>query len=101
MINEYIRYKLAPERVDDFLDAYRRAQESLRVSSHCTGYELSRCVEDPTQFILWIRWDSADGHLKGFRTSPEFQVFLQAVRPFMPNLEEMRHYEPTDIRSSG
>ena len=27
-------------------------------------------------------WDSAEGHLKGFRGSPQFQTFFEAVRPF-------------------
>jgi hypothetical protein len=34
-------------------------------------------MEDRDQFILRIEWDSADGHMKGFRTEPEFQPFLK------------------------
>jgi hypothetical protein len=52
-------------------------------------------VEEPKSYILRIKWDSHDGHLKGFRTSPEFQTFLGAVGPFIGSMEEMRHYEIT------
>lgn len=40
-----------------------------------------------------MHWDSADGHLKGFRGSAEFREFLPLVRPFIESITEMRHYE--------
>jgi quinol monooxygenase YgiN len=95
MIIEYIRYKIENERQKDFENAYEKAGKSLRASSHCIGYELSHCVEEPKSYILRIKWDSHDGHLKGFRTSPEFQTFLEAVSPFISNIEEKCHYEIT------
>lgn len=98
MIVEYIRYRIDPDRTDAFVSAYEAAQASLRASPHCLGYELTRCTEAPEHFTLRIEWDSADGHLQGFRRSPEFGPFLAAVRPFVPAIEEMRHYEPTPLR---
>lgn len=93
MIVEYIRYKIENERQKEFEDAYEKAGKSLKASPHCIQYELSHCVEEPRNYILRIEWDSQDGHLKGFRTSPEFQAFFGAVGPFYKNIEEMRHYE--------
>jgi quinol monooxygenase YgiN len=95
MINEYIRYRIDAVDVDDFLAAYTRAGESLRASPHCLGYEMSRCTEAPDHFILRIHWDSAEGHMQGFRSSPQFQAFLREIRPYVKNIEEMRHYELT------
>jgi quinol monooxygenase YgiN len=97
MINEYIRYRIPEARAQEFLDAYREATKSLELSNHCFGYEVSRCTEDREQFILRIQWDSEEGHIKGFRTSPEFQPFFRAVGPFMKSIEEMRHYEITPL----
>jgi quinol monooxygenase YgiN len=99
MIIEYIRYKIQKERRQEFENSYEKAGKSLKASSHCLQYELSHCVEEPDNYILRIEWDSQDGHLKGFRTSPEFQTFFEAVRSFFNNIEEMRHYEPTSITS--
>lgn len=98
MIVEYIRYRIESERADTFVQAYQVAQDSLRSSLHCLGFELSRCAEAPESFVLRIQWDSTDGHLEGFRKSPEFQPFLRAVQPFLGDIEEMRHYEPTPIQ---
>jgi quinol monooxygenase YgiN len=100
MILEYIRYRLAEGQRTAFEAAYEKAQAALQASSHCLGYELSRCVEESGCYILRIEWDSPDGHLKGFRSSPEFQTFFSHVRPFVDNIEEMRHYEATRIRSA-
>jgi quinol monooxygenase YgiN len=95
MIVEYIRYEVTDP--DGFVNAYQQARSALDASSHCLGYELSRCTEEPAWFMLRIEWDSAHGHLQGFRKSPLFGPFLQAVRPFLEQVREMRHYEPTTI----
>lgn len=99
MIVEYIRYGLAEGRGDAFEEAYGRAAASLDGSPHCLGYELSRCVEEPSAYILRIEWDSADGHLQGFRRSPEFRTFFAAIRPFVEDIAEMRHYTVTAVTS--
>jgi quinol monooxygenase YgiN len=99
MIIEYIRYRIESERQKDFENAYEKAGKSLKASSHCIGYDLSHCVEEPKSYILRIEWDSQDGHLKGFRASPVFQTFLEAVSPFIGSMEEMRHYEITHAMS--
>lgn len=106
MIVEYIRYKLhhtetasAEEASAAFEAAYRNACASLDISPHCLSYELSRCVEEADHYVLRIEWDSAEGHLSGFRRAPEFAPFLAAIRPYINQIEEMRHYAPVRIGS--
>jgi quinol monooxygenase YgiN len=98
MIVEYVRYRIDAERHGVFVRAYGEALTTLRESPYCLGYELSRCTETPDHFVLRIEWTSEDDHLRGFRKSPLFRPFLQAVSPFFKNLEEMRHYAPTDLQ---
>jgi len=71
------------------------AAKALEASEHCERYEVSRCSEDPSQHIVRIEWDSEQGHLSGFRQSPEFHSFFEAVGPFVDDIEEMRHYQVT------
>jgi hemoglobin len=54
--------------------------------------------ERATAYTVRIEWDSADGHLRGFRGSPQFAGFFAAVRPYVDRIEEMRHYE---VKSAG
>ena len=95
MIVEYIRYSIDSGRTEAFEEAYRTAAEALEASEHCERYEVSRRGEDPTQHVVRIEWDSEDGHLSGFRQSPEFRRFFEAVGPFVHDIEEMRHYRAT------
>jgi quinol monooxygenase YgiN len=98
MIVEYTRYKIDEERRDAFLSDYGKAAESLRAAKNCLAYELTQSTEDAGYFILRLEWDSAEGHLKGFRSSPEFRSFFSLVRPYVNDIEEMRHYRLTDVK---
>jgi len=93
MIVEYIRYRVPEARGEELEDAYRHAAASLEASPHCQRYELSRCIDEPGVSVVRIEWDSAEGHMSRFRSSPEFRAFFEAVRPFADEIEEMRHYE--------
>ena len=95
MIVEYIRYKIDRARTGEFDEAYRRGGELLDASPHCLRWEASRSVEDPEKQIVRIEWDSAEGHVQGFRQSDDFKPFLEATGPFYNDIEEMTHYEVT------
>ncbi|MET8469797.1 antibiotic biosynthesis monooxygenase [Streptomyces sp. NPDC006422] len=98
---EYIRYRIPQERSAEFLSAYTRAARQLEASEHCVAYELARCEEDFEHFVLRIEWTSTEDHLKGFRASELFPEFLAQIRPYVGNIDEMRHYAPTTVRGRG
>ena len=100
MIVEIIRYQIDGEQHAEFEQAYREAQRYLAKSQHCLEYELVRCVKIPNRYFLSIRWESADGHLKGFRRSSAFVEFAALVKPYFEQIDEMEHYEPTGINWS-
>lgn len=97
MIAEYTRYLIPAEKHKEFEAAYQKAQEFLKKSPHCLGYELSRCNEEPERYMLRIEWKSMDEHLNGFRKEPNFKQFFALVQPFIKNIQEMQHYELTEI----
>jgi quinol monooxygenase YgiN len=93
MIVEYIRYALDPADTEDFLAAYAAAGEILRQDRHCLAWELAQSEREPTRCTVRIEWDSAEGHLEGFRASEGFADFLALVRPYLGAIEEMEHYQ--------
>jgi quinol monooxygenase YgiN len=97
VVVEYIRYALSEAQAGAFEAAYEQARAALDASEHCLSYELSRGVEEPTNYILRIEWDSLEGHEQGFRRSAEFRPFFAAVRPFFDQIQEMRHYDATPV----
>ncbi|MFD8326723.1 antibiotic biosynthesis monooxygenase [Streptomyces lydicus] len=100
MTIEYIRYRIAePERRAAFEKAYTAAAEQLDAAPECLGYDLAHGVEEPERYILRIEWTSVEDHLKGFRGGPLFGPFLASVRPYIDDIEEMKHYTPTAVTS--
>lgn len=100
MIVEYIRYALMEHDGEALVAAYAEAEKSLAASPNALSWELSRCVEEPSSFILRIEWDSAEGHMQGFRKGEHFPGFFAAIRPYVGEITEMRHYERTTVASA-
>lgn len=98
---EYIRYRIPEQKSAEFLAAYTRAATQLAASPHCVDYELTRCEDDFEHFILRITWTSSQDHMEGFRESELFPDFLAEIRPYIPHIQEMRHYKPTTVRGAG
>jgi Antibiotic biosynthesis monooxygenase len=97
MIVEYIRYAIPSERAEDFEAAYAHAAAALKASEHCLGSEPSRCVEARRTTSSGSGGDSVEGHINGFRSSPEFRQFMADVGSFYDQTEETRHYTRTNI----
>jgi quinol monooxygenase YgiN len=93
VIVEYLRYTVPPEQSRQFERAYEAAAAHLLASPNCLGYDVARCVDEPTSYIVRIHWDSAEGHLEGFRKGRQFPAFFALVKPFFQAIAEMRHYE--------
>ena len=93
MVIEIIRYTIGDGQERAFEDAYEQASHYLETSPHCLKYQTTRCVEEPDRYIVRIEWDSMDGHLNGFRQSPEFRRFFALVRPYFNSIDEMQHYQ--------
>ncbi|GLZ08831.1 hypothetical protein Acsp03_62970 [Actinomadura sp. NBRC 104412] len=101
MIVEYIRYRIDQAEAEAFEAAYARAAVPLAAAPQCVDYELSRCVDEPSSYILRITWTSADDHLRGFREGEHFKTFFAEISPYVRQIEEMRHYERTAVRGTG
>lgn len=92
MTVEYIRYALATHSPESLIDAYKEACRHLEAAPECEGYELTQCDDDPNSLVLRIQWTSAQAHMQAFRRGPNFPPFFAAIRAFVPEIAEMRHY---------
>jgi len=101
MIVEYIRYALKDHEPEAFVKAYAVAAGHLAAAPECVDFELSQCADEATCFVLRIRWISAEAHKAAFRQGPNFPPFLAAIRPFISEIAEMRHYAPTSVAGLG
>lgn len=95
MIVEYLRYEIDEDRQQSFIEAYKAAAKPLLSSEYALSFDMCQCVEDPSHFILRINWTSADDHIRKFRGSKEFKAFFVHIRPYLNDIIEMRHYQPS------
>ncbi len=99
MVLEYVRYRVPADRHEEFERAWSEAQQALRDASQCQGYEVSRGVEEPENYVVRIECSSVQEHEHRFRESAASGQFFKTVKPLFEQIEEMRHYELTGIRS--
>lgn len=94
---EIIRYTIPNNDRISFENAYKEAGIYLKASPYCLGYNILHGDDEPNHYIVTIYWTSKDDHLNGFRKSQQFPSFLNLVRPYYNNIDEMKHYKDTSI----
>jgi quinol monooxygenase YgiN len=97
MVLEIIRYLITNGQENQFETDYGKAAKYLDASPHCLNYTLARSGKEKNRYVMLIEWDSAGGHLQGFRQSPDFGKFFTLVKPYFNMIEEMEDYEKTNV----
>jgi len=93
MILEMAVLQVKPGRAGEFQDAFRTAEPIIAASTGYLGHELHRCVEDPNQFLLLVRWRTLEDHTKGFRGSPQYERWKALLHHFYDPFPTVLHYE--------
>lgn len=97
MVLEIIRYLINEGQEQQFEEDYGKAAQYLDSSPYCLSYRLTRSKKEPNRYAMLIEWDSAEGHLAGFRKSADFGKFFALVKSYFNMIEEMEHYEKTSV----
>ncbi|WP_326569747.1 group II truncated hemoglobin [Amycolatopsis rhabdoformis] len=82
MTVHHLRYTIPAERAAAFEAACAEAASALEKTPQFLGHDLSRRVDDPTRYLLTIRW-----------TSVEHPPFT-ALADFAGDLDESHHWTP-------
>ncbi len=91
MINEHAIVHVDPERTDDFEAAMLAAFAIIESAPGCHGAEIRRQHEDPSVYLLTVRWSSVAAHLE-FRASGAFEQWRTATHPFYVTPPEVTHF---------
>ena len=93
MILEIATIEVIPGQEEQYAAAFLQAAEIIAVKKGYISHELQRCIEDPSRFIVMIKWETLEDHTVGFRESPEFQQWRALIGPFFNSPPEVKHYE--------
>jgi heme-degrading monooxygenase HmoA len=94
VILEVAPLQVRPGHTQDFEAAFREAQQIISSMPGYISHELQRCIEQPNQYILLVRWQSLADHEVGFRKSTRYQEWRTLLHHFYEPFPTVLHYEP-------
>ena len=74
----------------------RQALPIIESAPGCHGAEFRRQVEDPSVYLLLVRWDSVGAHL-AFRDTDLYAAWRELTHPFYVGALDVTHFhEPIE-----
>ena len=68
----------------------------IEAAPGCHGAVVRRQVEDPSTYLLLVRWESLEAH-QAFRDSPLFDAWRDLTHPFYTRRPSVTHFaEPLE-----
>ncbi|MCK9382331.1 MAG: antibiotic biosynthesis monooxygenase [Sulfuritalea sp.] len=90
-MTELVFFVVHDNHADEFPAALARGAEYLRAAEGYRGHTLSRCIEQPNNFVLLVHWRSLADHTKRFRASLDYIQWREAITPFLVGAPDVRH----------
>jgi heme-degrading monooxygenase HmoA len=94
MIIEHALLQIKPNSNAEFEAAFEIAQHIISSMQGYNSHELLKCIENPNQYLLWVKWDALEDHTIGFRTSPQYQEWKALLHHFYEPFPEVIHFSP-------
>lgn len=77
----------------DFVNAFHKASPIIAETPGYLGHEMQRCMENPSRFILLVRWRHLEDHMVGFRQSPRYPEWKSLLHHFYDPFPDVEHYQ--------
>ncbi|MGI8827291.1 MAG: antibiotic biosynthesis monooxygenase family protein [Chloroflexota bacterium] len=92
MVIEIAVITIVPGQEKDFEVAFEKARAYLAASPGCLSYQLTRCIEHPTRYVLRNEWATLADHTEVFRGSDAYQAYRDLVYPYYGAPPDVLHY---------
>lgn len=92
MILEVAILHVRPGQAPAFEQAFARARSIIAASPGHLGHELQRCLEQPDQYLLLVRWRRLEDHTVGFRGSAAYLEWKRLLHHFYDPFPVVEHY---------
>ena len=92
MIVEHALLSVTPGREEEFEASMLRAIPIISSAPDCFGAEVRRQYEDPSIFLLLVRWSSVQAHM-AFRETELFEQWRQLTHPFYSEKPKVTHFK--------
>jgi len=92
MIVEHALLTLKAGHQEEYEAAVRGALSIIESAEGCLGAEIRRQVEDPSTYLLLVRWTSVEAHL-AFRETELFPRWRALTWPHYESPPSVTHFE--------
>ena len=92
MILETAMLNVRPGQEAEFERAFVPASTIISSMPGYLGHELHRCTENPSHYLLLVRWETLEDHTVGFRGSPEYQEWKGLLHHFYDPFPTVEHF---------
>jgi heme-degrading monooxygenase HmoA len=93
MVLEHALLDVLPSRESEFEAAFGEAKEIISSMPGFMSLRLSRCIEQPSRYLLLVEWDRLEDHTEGFRGSAEYEQWRALLHHFYDPFPTVEHYE--------
>lgn len=92
MILEIAEFDILAGKENLFAEATHLAKKVISQSKGFVSIEFRKCLETPTRFVAFIKWETLEDHTVGFRQSPLFLEWRAILSPYFNSLPVALHY---------
>ena len=92
-VTEHAVLPVLPGRAADFIESMDRAKAILAASPGFISLRVSRCIEQPDNFLLLVEWETLEDHMEGFRGSDAFLEWRALLHHFYDPFPVVEHFE--------
>ena len=93
MVIEHAVLEVIPGQEAAFEEACAKAKTIISASGGFRSLRLSRCLEEPSQYLLLVEWEQFEDHTIGFRGSTAYQEWRSLLHHFYDPFPAVDHYE--------
>ena len=91
MIQEIAQIDVKPGMEAEFEKGVAAATPLFKRAKGCHGARLSRSIEKPGRYRLFVDWETVDDHTVGFRGSEDFKQWRALVGHCFATPPEVEH----------
>lgn len=92
MILEIATLRIKEGKIEDFQKVLQVAKSVISQSKGFNSIEFQQCIEEPSKFQAFIKWETLEDHTISFRESPLFIEWRAILSPYFSQASFAEHY---------
>jgi heme-degrading monooxygenase HmoA len=93
MITEVAVLNIQKEESRLFETAFNEAQSIISSMRGHIEHELLKCLQTDDKYLLIVRWQTLEDHIKGFRNSDQYNEWKKLLHHFYEPFPNVEHYK--------